>query len=192
MSTTTVRNQGQQSAQKIVPRYIAHLVLRTRRVRELVDWYIRVFQAQTVFDNGSLAFLYFDNEHHRIAIGEPPGGLEPPNPRAAGIDHVAFSYASLPELLATYKRLKSEGILPYFKIDHGPTTSIYYKDPDGNQVELQVDNFDSREEAHRYFKSSAFAVNPLGVEIDPDELLARLEAGTDPRALLSFGTRDKL
>ena len=173
---------------KITPTKIAHLVIRTKKVRELVDWYCKVFHAEVIFNNGWLAFLYFDDEHHRIAIGDP-STLEAPNPSAAGIDHVAFSYASIEDLLSTYVRLKTSGILPYFKVDHGPTTSIYYKDPDGNQIELQVDNFGSLEEAHEYFKSNAFAENPLGIEIEPDELVARLNAGENPRNLLSSGTR---
>src|SRR5690606_20737765 len=104
-------------------------VLRTQKVRELVDWYKIVFQADAVFDNGHLAFLCFDHEHHRIAIGELPGVGEPV-PMASGIDHVAFSYANISDLLLTYSRLKDAGIEPFFKVDHGPTTSLYYKDPD--------------------------------------------------------------
>jgi hypothetical protein len=32
-------------------------------------------------------------------------------------------------------------IRPFYSINHGPTTSLYYTDPDGNRVELLVDNF---------------------------------------------------
>lgn len=35
----------------------------------------------------------------------------------------------------------------------GSTTSIYYKDPDGNMLETQVDNFDSVEEATKFMVS---------------------------------------
>jgi catechol 2,3-dioxygenase-like lactoylglutathione lyase family enzyme len=173
---------------RIVPLRLAHFVIRTNRVKELVGWYKAVFEAETVFQNDELAFLYFDSEHHRLAIASFPG-LEAPNPKAAGIDHVAFAYADIGDLLETYARLKRSGIEPVVKIDHGPTTSLYYQDPDGNQIELQVDNFDTLAEAHAYFRSEAFLHNPLGVEIDPDDLHARLRAGESPRQLLSAGTR---
>lgn len=173
---------------KVTPVRMAHFVLRTKNVPPLVDWYKQVFQCEAVFDNGQLAFLYFDDEHHRIAIGAFPG-VEDPQHSAAGIDHVAFSYATIEALLYTYARLKKLGIEPFAKLDHGPTTSLYYKDPDGNQVELQVDNFGTREAAHAYFRSDAFLKNPIGVEIDPDDLITRLEAGEKPEQLLSFGTR---
>jgi catechol 2,3-dioxygenase-like lactoylglutathione lyase family enzyme len=175
-------------ASRIVPTQLAHFVIRTRNVQTLVNWYKAVFQADSAFENGSIAFLYFDNEHHRIAIGEVPG-LEPPNPRAAGFDHVAFSYGSIEDLLANYERLKALGIEPYFNIDHGLTTSLYYKDPDGNQIEFQVNNFESQALAHEYFRSKAFAENPIGVEIDPDTLLRRWKAGEAPHYLLGSGTR---
>ncbi|MEO0410822.1 MAG: VOC family protein [Pseudomonadota bacterium] len=181
------RNNSTEPNQPIRPSRIAHFVIRTNRVAELVSWYKTVFHADCVFDNGSLAFLHFDQEHHRIAIGEVPG-LEDLNPSAAGFDHVAFSYTSIGELLETYARLKGLGICPYLEVDHGPTTSFYYKDPDGNQIELQVDNFETLEDAHGYFKSDAFAKNPLGELIKADDLLVRYRAGEDPYKLLSSGT----
>lgn len=180
--------EGASGTDKIVPERLAHFVVRTQNAKPLIEWYKTVFQADAIFDSGSMAFLYFDGEHHRIAIIEVPG-LGDPAPTAAAIDHVAFSYKSIGDLLHTYARLKALAIEPFAKLDHGPTTSLYYRDPDGNQVELQVDNFSTRERAHAYFTSQAFLDNPIGVEFDPDALLARLEAGVDPAELLSVGTR---
>ena len=59
-------------------------------------------------------------------------------------------------------RLKGEGIEPYWCLNHGPTTSMYYKDPDGNKVELQIDNFDT-DETNRWMGSGEFAQNPIGI-----------------------------
>ena len=36
--------------------------------------------------------------------------------------------------------LEEVGIQPHVPVQHGPTTSLYYRDPDGNMVELQIDN----------------------------------------------------
>ena len=44
--------------------------------------------------------------------------------------------------------------MPVRTINHGPTVSMYYKDPDGNQVELQVDVFD-KAGAASYFNTEA-------------------------------------
>ena len=64
----------------------------------------------------------------------------------------------------------------YKLINHGPTTSLYFRDPDGNQVELQIDNC-SLAEADAFVRSEAFAKNPIGVPFDADTLLARFRSG---------------
>ena len=95
---------------------------------------------------------------------------------AIGVDHVAYTYASLRDLLENCARLKEEGISPYWCIHHGITASLYYADPDGNQMEFQVDSYKSSEEANDFIESH-FDANPVGVEFDPEEWLYRLRAG---------------
>ena len=62
-------------------------------------------------------------------------------------------------------------------INHGPTTSLYYQDPNGHRVELQIDNFETTKALNAWFRSPAFAENPIGVEFDPELLLARHRKG---------------
>jgi catechol-2,3-dioxygenase len=161
---------------RVAPVKLAHIVRRTSRFEAMLDWYQKVLGAEIVHSDGTLAFLTYDDEHHRLAIAGIPG-LEDRPPTAAGTDHVAFTHADLGDLLYTYARLKREGIEPYWCINHGPTTSMYYKDPDGNGVEFQVDNFPSAEETNRWMRSGDFAANPIGVVFDPEDLLARYRAG---------------
>jgi hypothetical protein len=103
----------------------------------------------------------------------------------AGVDHVAYTYASLADLVDTYTRLTQHGITPYWPIRHGPTLSLYYRDPDGNRLELQVDCFATAEEANAYMVGEAFASNPIGVTFDPDELVAQFRRGVPERQLLA-------
>ena len=78
-------------------------------------------------------------------------------------------------LFEKYAQLKAKGISPYWCIHHGITVSMYYRDPDGNQMEFQVDSFSSNEDANAFINGS-FSVNPVGVEYDPDDWLALLRA----------------
>lgn len=174
-------------ARKVVPAHLAHLVLRTNRVSELTDWYQFVFQAEIAFRNEKMTFLYFDNEHHRIGIGQMPD-LTEPKPKASGIDHVAFSFKSLGDLMYTYERLKSRSILPFYCIDHGPSVSLYYRDPDSNQVEFQVDNYSDREAALAFFASQEFADNQAGIEFDPDVVVKLIADGVPEKDLLRGGS----
>lgn len=171
------------AAAPISPAKFAHFVLRTGQIDRMVEWYRTVLGARIVFRDERLCFLSYDDEHHRLALIQVPG-LAPRDPESAGTDHVAYSYRDLGELLATYKRLKAHGILPHWPINHGVTTSMYYRDPDNNRVELQIDNFATVAELDGYFHSAAFAANPVGVTYDPDEMCRRYEAGVPVAELL--------
>ena len=62
--------------------------------------------------------------------------------------------------------------------------SMYYADPDGNQMELQVDAFANSDEANAFMNGPGFAANPIGVEYDPEEMLAKIRSGTPGSAFL--------
>jgi catechol-2,3-dioxygenase len=165
------------------PQKLAHVVRRTTRFDAMVHWYCTVLGAEVVHSDGTLAFLTYDDEHHRIAIVAIPG-LEDQPTMASGTDHIAFTYGDLGDLLQTYRRLEAAGITPFWCINHGPTVSFYYKDPDANRVELQVDTMPSSEAIDAWMRSGDFAANPIGVVFDPDDFIARYEAG-EPLATLT-------
>lgn len=186
------------------PVKLAHVVLWTRQIPEMRDWYLRVLDGRVVYQNPAAAFMTYDDEHHRVALADPDAAAAmaadqditsdglvgtagavrtaiTPQEVAGlplhGLSHVAFTYASLQDLLENYTRLKNDGVEPTTTINHGTTTSMYYVDPDGNQVELQVDNFDTIEEGVAFMESESFARNPVGVPFDPELWIKRLRAG---------------
>ena len=171
------------------PARLAHVVYQTKRFDEMIAWYQQVFEAQVVYQNPMLAFLTYDDEHHRFAFAN----LSALNPRSVGVggqaevgvNHVGYTYANLGELLETYARLKQAGITPYWRVHHGVTLSLYYQDPDGNRMEFQVDCCATVEEAQAFMLSEAFAANPIGVEIDPEALLAQYRSGIPVEGLLA-------
>lgn len=168
------------------PTQIAHVVLRTSRPGDLVEWWSTLLGAEVRFADDLLTFLGYDEEHHRLAVLADPG-LDAFG-RGRGVEHVAFGYAGIDDLLSTYTRLAAAGITPYWTIHHGMTLSMYYRDPDGNQVELQVDALDPRD-AVEFMASDAFAGNPIGVPFDPDDLVARRARGETAASLLEYPPR---
>jgi catechol 2,3-dioxygenase-like lactoylglutathione lyase family enzyme len=175
------RSLGTQQG-SVSPTKLAHFVLVTRDMRRLRDWYLTVLQGRVVYEDPILSFVTYDDEHHRIAIAALPGTEERELGLRVGLHHIAFTYGDLGALLQTYRRLKEGGIVPYWTINHGPTTSMYYRDPDGNRVELQVDNFADAEEATEFMRQH-FAENPIGILFEPEELIARYEAGESLESL---------
>lgn len=179
MASTTNNNNNNKV---LSPQRLAHLVFRTANYKPMVSFYKAFLGAHAAAETDGLAFLTYDDEHHRVAIAHMPG-TTPKSPTAAGLDHVAFTFGSLADLLTAYTQRRAYGIAPVWCCHHGITVSLYYQDPDGNRIETQVDAM-TPDEATALMTSPAFAENPIGVDFDPDELVRRLAAGEDEAALL--------
>jgi catechol-2,3-dioxygenase len=155
------------------PKKLSHIVLQTNRRPQMVAWYCTVLGAEVLHENPQICFISYDDEHHRVAFIDPGPLADQP-----GLHHVAFTYADLGEFVENYLRLKALGIAPRRCVNHGITTSMYYRDPDGNEVELLVDNFADATAGQAYMRRrSPGDKNPVGVVYDPDELVDRVRAG---------------
>lgn len=169
-------------AETISPHKLAHVVFRTSQYDKMFNFYKTFLGARVAFDNGELGLLRYDDEHHRVAIANVPG-TSPKEPTSAGLWHVAFTFKSLVELLKAYSQRKEQGIMPAWCVNHGPTTSMYYLDPDNNQIETQIDNLDP-EAADRYMQGHSYRENPIGVNFDPEQLIEMLTEGVAPETIM--------
>jgi catechol 2,3-dioxygenase-like lactoylglutathione lyase family enzyme len=181
-------------------------VLRTAHLDESIRHYELLLNARVVFDQRPQgAALTYDEEHHRIAlVAVPPAPADTterirasdaagsvaveliPTP---GLEHLAFTFESLGALLGTYVRVKAAGVKPSFCLNHGPTVSIYYTDPDGHKNEMMIDTM-PMELADDTLHTEEFLANPIGWPFDPDELLARYEAGAPLAELMLIGRNE--
>lgn len=177
--THTDGNAASAKPQIKPPISLAHVVFRTANLQTMTEFWTTFLGGHVVHKDETIAFIRYDEEHHRVALIAVPH-TTPRVPTAAGLEHVAFSYASLKDLADSYQARKARGILPHWCINHGPTTSIYYRDPDGNSIETQVDNFDQdKEAADAFMRGDLFRENPIGTDFDPEELVERLRRGED-------------
>ena len=178
----------------IVHPRLHHLGLTTSNVEPMVAWYREVLGMSIIHQTSSataghpdlpaikITWVSNDEANHRMAFVELPGiGADPDRARHCRIQHFAFEYQTLDELLGSYQRLKSRGILPVLCTDSGVQTAFYYEDPDGNSVEINVDNFGNPWTSGEYVRNSPdFASNPLGVFVDPDKMIAARGLGAVP------------
>lgn len=161
----------------------AHIVFQTSQAREMIDWYCQALAAHVVYEDDGLGFITFDDEHHRVAFIKTPVPLEPKTSTTAAMHHAAYTFANIEDLLDRYVELRDKGIRPAVCIAHGITTSMYYRDPDGNMVEMQVDRFAEPEQATAYMNGPEYAGDSVGPAFDPEQLLEGRRAGVDTEVL---------
>lgn len=162
------------------PSKFAHVVYKTHQFDTMIAWYADVFDARIQHQDERLAFLTYDEEHHRFAFLNLGEGSSPQDNSlqrpGAGVHHLAYTWDTLDALLDQYQLLKTKGVLPQMNLRHGPTLSMYYADPDGNGLEFQIDLL-SPDAANDFMRSDVFAANNVGETFDPEELIALRKAG---------------
>jgi catechol 2,3-dioxygenase len=156
-----------------------HVNLKTTRLAEMIDFYRTLVGAQVIFADQVGAWLSNDDANHRIALLAFPNFVDDPDKETrTGMHHSAFEYETFDELNASYLRLRDAGITPALCLDHGMTFSYYYADPDGNNVELQVDCFGDWQKSTAWMRTSdEFKANPIGQFVDPVQVAADRAAG---------------
>ncbi|MFG1928664.1 VOC family protein [Cryptosporangium sp. NPDC048952] len=161
----------------------AHVVFQTGQAGPMRDWYCTVLDGHVVYGDEALTFITFDEEHHRVALLHPPIPSERKTPATASMHHVAYTFDNLDDLLERYVTLRDKDVLPAVCIAHGVTTSLYYRDPDGNFVEMQIDNFAAPDDATAYMNGSEYAGDSVGPAFDPERMLAARAAGASVEEL---------
>jgi catechol 2,3-dioxygenase len=171
-----------------------HVNLKTTRLQEMIDWYAEVIGTEVVFRDATGAWLSNDGANHRVALLAFPGFADDPEKDTrTGMHHSAFEFESFEELNGNYLRLREQGITPDICLDHGMTLSYYYRDPDGNHVELQCDSFGDWAESKRWMiESDEFHANPIGHFVDPEKVSAAAAEGETFGEIHRKATADEL
>lgn len=122
---------------------LGHVVFYVRDLERSVKFYtgaVGLGLNGTIF-NGRAALLSGGTTHHELLLiqaGEAEGPLQG---KRIGLYHVGWKVGnSVRELMAIYNRLNELGYPVDGLSDHTVSKSIYLRDPDGNEVELYVDN----------------------------------------------------
>src|SRR4051794_31709591 len=165
------------------------VVLKTNQYEALKSWYAQVLDTQPMFES----------ERKEVSMGmsqmclirpcsEFPftetlvimnfAGLRQNDQTVTGMDHFQMQFASIDYLFDRYETLAEKGVMPIRSANHGPSTSFYYRDPDGNRVELSVKNYATEAEMLEFMKSETYRKNPAGIDVDPAEYVGRYRSGT--------------
>ena len=123
------------------PKYLGHVNIFVRNVEASQKWYTDVLGLHT-YDlmPGRAAFLSADlNQSHEVALiqvgDDAPGQAK----GQVGLNHMAWMMHSLDDLKEIYQRLKEKQVKIDHVSDHGISVGIYFRDPDGNGLEVSYE-----------------------------------------------------
>jgi catechol-2,3-dioxygenase len=174
---------------------LGEIVLRTSRYEEMRRWYRLLLELEPYFETNladqteqerertgrwanqqRLCFFRLMLEHpyqQVLALFDVPGtGLD--DPVGPGLHHLQLRDETLQTMAARHCYLKSAGIVPFRTLDHGPSLSSYYRDPDHNVVEISASNHVGKDDFLAALGSREFRRNPSGRQVDADAVLAQL------------------
>jgi catechol 2,3-dioxygenase len=127
----------------IHPERIAHVVIKVRDLERSRKFYTEILGMQVMkyVPEIRAVFLSFNGrDHHEVALFEIGPQAEAAKMNQVGLLHFAFRMRSEEDLRAAYQEFKEKGVPLSFTVNHGVSKSIYFRDPDGNELEVYSDN----------------------------------------------------
>ena len=118
----------------------SHAVLHVKDLDEMLDFYTDIL-GFTVSDRGPLGdpngpqivFLTQDpDEHHQLAMMT----TRPEDGETGSLDHFAFRVDTFKDVKALNQKLTENSGTEVLPLSHGNTLSLYFKDPEGNGIEV--------------------------------------------------------
>jgi len=125
------------------PMSLDHVNIFVRNAERSHRWYTEVLglHTQDLFNHPGTArlraaFLSCNPGHaHDIALFEVGDDAAMSGDKHVGLNHVAWTMASLDDLAEIYQRLNDKGV-PVRVADHTISIGVYFSDPDGNGLEV--------------------------------------------------------
>ena len=137
---------------------LGHVVLYVKDVKRSVHFYRDILGFRMIAEEPRIALFSSGRTHHELLLIET--GQDPaPRKSYNGLYHIGFKIGdTVEELSAALEELKKEGVSILGLTDHHVTKSIYIADPDGNELELYVD------------QSNDWKINPTSILARPQPL----------------------
>jgi catechol 2,3-dioxygenase len=123
------------------PKYLGHVNVYVRNVERSHAWYTDLLGLH-VYDYipGRAAFMSADiDQSHEVALIQVGDDAPLQQKRQVGLNHMAWMMHSVDDLKEVYQRLQEKNIPIDHVSDHGISVGIYFRDPDGNGIEVSYE-----------------------------------------------------
>ena len=150
----------------IKPKRLGHIVLRVRDLGRSEEFYSQVLGLRVTGRAGDeMVFFSSTDDHHDLAIAKIAEDAPGPDPNRVGLYHFAYQLGSFEELKEAYRFLNKKGVKIAGMGDHGVTKSLYFLDPDGNEIEVYCDapEYQNRKLDQLFTKTKALALEQPAV-----------------------------
>ena len=122
--------------------YLGHIVFYVKDLESSLSFYEQILGWERIVSD-TLPFnaggLSSGRTHHELLLIEVEHALIIPIGQSIGFYHAAFG-ETIDELKSAYKDLLKYGVDIIGTSDHTVSKSIYLLDPDGNEIELYIDD----------------------------------------------------
>lgn len=162
--------------------FIHHVHLRVADLDRAISFYSSVLGLVEISRTGSQSFMSASGAAPAQLILTEERGVEPRNPFAPGLFHVAWRVPGRDSLAVVVRHFLSNQIRLQGFADHGVSEAVYLSDPEGNGIEVYFDR--PRERWPRLDGRIEMVTEPLDVE----NLLQTLRQNDGPRPILAERT----
>ena len=123
------------------PQYLGHVNIFVRNAERSRQWYADILGLHTYdFIPGRAAFMSADlDQSHEVALIQVGDEAQGQQKGQVGLNHMAWMMRSLEDLKKIYQRLKDKEVPIERVSDHGISVGIYFRDPDGNGLEVSYE-----------------------------------------------------
>ena len=118
---------------------IGHVHLNVRNLEKAESFYADVFGFRvTERVRDTFVFLSLGDQHHDLALRNVGENAPTPPELSVGMYHFAIEVENHKSLAEVCKKLQEMGV-SIGSSDHGISHALYFRDPEGNEVEAYVD-----------------------------------------------------
>ena len=124
--------------------YLGHIVFYVKDLESSLEFYEHILGWDRITSDTlpfNAAALSSGRTHHELLLIEVGDAPKKPLGRRIGFYHAAFKIGdTIDKLKFTYQKLIKKGVDIIGTSDHTVSKSIYLLDPDGNEIELYIDD----------------------------------------------------